>query len=302
MTADAQQLTFDGRTVRVTSPGRILFPLTGFTKADLIEYYVRVADVLLPHVVDRPATLHRFPEGVDGPRFFQTRVPPHPDWVRTVTLTYPRTGKTFDAPVIDDVASLVWASNLSAIELHPFLARTSALDRPLLLVFDLDPGPPAGVIDAATLALRLRVVLRDAGLAPYVKFSGQKGLHVVAPLDGTATYDDTKAFAHAVALTLATDDPTTVTARMSKRDRPGKVFVDWSQNDAGKSTVAPYSLRGLRVPSVAVPLSWDEVEHAVAKRDPRAFVVAAGDIDRRLTEVGDPFAALDRDAANGHLP
>src|SRR3954452_22041401 len=291
MTAETA-VRVDGRVVHVSSLDRVLFPAAGFTKAHLVDYVVRVADRLLPHVVDRPVTLHRFPEGVGAKSFFQTRTPPHPDWVRTVRLSYPRTGKTFEAPVLDNLSSLVWATNLSTIEIHPFLARTRALDRPLLLVVDLDPGPPAGLLDAAALALRVRDVLVGVGLVPFVKSTGGKGLHVVVPLDGSATYEQSKVFARDLAGALTADDPARVTYLMTKAHRPGKVFVDWSQNDPGKSTLAPYSLRAGDVPTVAAPLAWDEVADAVATRDPRPLVLGIDTTLRRLDSDGDLFGDL----------
>ncbi|HLZ37754.1 MAG TPA: hypothetical protein VKP64_08345 [Mycobacteriales bacterium] len=161
--AGERDVRVDGHTVRVSRLDRVLWPTTGTTKAELIDYYVRVAPVLLPHLRDRPVTLHRFPEGVGQRGFFQTRVPPHPPWVRTVTMSFPRTGNTFRAPLVGDLPSLVWAANLSSIELHPYLGRAGRLDTPTVVVFDLDPGPPAGLLDAAAIALRVREVLDAAG-------------------------------------------------------------------------------------------------------------------------------------------
>jgi bifunctional non-homologous end joining protein LigD len=176
------ELEVEGRRVPVSSLERVLWPLTGMTKADLAGYYLWVAPVLLPHLVSRPLTLHRFPEGVDGPHFFQTRTPAHPPWLRTATLSYPRTGKTFEAPVIDDLAGLVWAVNLSAIELHPFLATVDDLASPTAMVLDLDPGAPAGLRAAAAVAVLLRAELDRLDLVGYPKTSGGKGIHVYVPV------------------------------------------------------------------------------------------------------------------------
>jgi bifunctional non-homologous end joining protein LigD len=276
------QLDVAGRKVRVTTLNRVLWPDSGVTKAELIDYYITVAPVLLPHLVDRPLTLHRYPEGVYGEHFYQTRCPPHPRWVRRVTMSYPRTGKTFASPVVDDLASLVWAANLSTIEFHPFLGRAAALDRPTAMVFDLDPGPPAGLVAAAEIAVRLRELLAGLGLVAVVKTSGIKGMHVFVPVR-QHTYDDTKPFARAVAGLLVRDDPARVTDRMARADRAGKVFVDWSQNDPGKSIVAPYSLRGLRLPTVSMPVSWDEVDQAVPVRPCRRTRAAATAATGRVT-------------------
>jgi bifunctional non-homologous end joining protein LigD len=280
----------EDRDVPVSSLDRVLYPLTGTTKAEVIDYYVRVAPYLLPYLRGRPATLHRFPEGVGGPHFFQTRVPPHPPWVRTASMTFPRSGKSFEAAVVDDLPSLVWAANLSTLELHPFLGLADAQDRPLVMVFDLDPGEPAGMRESCAVALRVRDVLAADGLAAYPKSSGAKGVHVYVPVTGV-TYDVTKAYAKAVATLLARETPDLVVDRMTRALRPGKVLVDWSQNDMGKSTVAPYSLRALRAPSVSMPVTWDEVAAGAGGDTPGLFHSPAAALDR-LAEVGDLFAPV----------
>ena len=252
------------RDVPVSSLDRVLYPATGTTKAEVIDYYVRVSPVLLPHVAGRPVTLHRFPEGVGGPHFFQTRTPPHPPWVRTARMAYERSGKVFESAVVDDLPSLVWAGNLSTVEIHPFLGLAEAQERPLVMVFDLDPGAPAGLREACAVALRVREALAADGLAAFAKTSGAKGVHVYVPVRD-ATYDVTKAYAKRLAARLARETPDLVVDRMTRALRPGKVLVDWSQNDMGKSTVAPYSLRALRVPTVSMPVPWEAVERADAE-------------------------------------
>ncbi len=281
-----------GRQVRLSSLDRLMWP-SGTTKGELVDYYVRVAPVLLPHLAARPLTLHRFPEGVTGPHFYQTRCPPHPPWLRTAILSYPRTGKTFQAPVIDDLAGLVWAANLAAVEVHPFLGTVAALDSPTHLVVDLDPGPPAGLVEACRVALRVRAVLDDAGLLGVPKTTGGKGLHVFVPLAPGATYDATKRWARDFARGLAADDPAGVTDVMARARRAGRVFVDWSQNDPGKSTVAPYSPRadGPR-PAASIPVSWGEVEAVAGSGDPRALPRLLDEVVARLETVGDLAAAL----------
>ncbi len=281
----------EGRRLQLSSLDRVLWPQTGTTKAQLLEHYLAVAPLLLPHLAGRPLTLHRFPEGVGGPDFYQTRTPPHPEWLRTVTLTYPRTGKTFEAAVIDDVPGLVWAVNLTTIELHPFLGTVADLAAPTALVLDLDPGPPAGVLEAAGVALILRGELQRLGLTSYPKTSGGKGLHVHVPVLG-ATYDQTKALARRLACELTEQRPELVVDRMTKALRPGKVLIDWSQNDPGKSTVAPWSARGYAHPTVSVPVTWDEVDHAVRDADPRSLRVLLDDVPARVAEHGDPFAPV----------
>ena len=280
----------DGRRLQVSSLDRVLWPATGTTKAELLQYYLAVAPRLLPHLADRPLTLHRYPQGVGGKHFFQTRTPPHPPWLRTVVLSFPRTGKTFEAPVIDDLAGLVWAVNLTTVELHPFLARVSELARPTAMVLDLDPGLPAGLLDACRVGLLLRAELDALGLASYPKTSGGKGLHVYVPVaDGT--YDATKALARRLATELAAAHPDLVVERMTKSLRVGRVLVDWSQNDAGKSTVAPWSVRGQSLPAVSVPVSWCEVEDAVREGDVAPLGFGLDDAVRRA-EAGDAFAPV----------
>jgi bifunctional non-homologous end joining protein LigD len=285
-------LDLDGRRVRVSSLDRVLWPNGGVTKAQLIDYYIAISSVLLPHLADRPLTLHRYPDGVYGEHFFQTRCPPHPPWLRTVTMSYPRTGKTFQSPVIDDLPGLVWAANLATIEFHPFLGTTQSLDWPTAVVFDLDPGPPAAFRDAAEIALRLRDLLGDLSVASWPKTSGIAGVHVFVPVGKRHTYDDTKAFARTVARLLTTDDPRGVTDRMALSARTGKVFVDWSQNDAGKSTVAPYSLRGMAFPTVSMPVVWEELMEAVRRHTDDGLVFSPSDALRRVENHGDLFAAV----------
>ena len=286
----ASFLEINGRTVRLTSPDRVLWPRVRMTKAQLIDYYIRVAPVLLPYLEDHPTTLARFPEGVDGKGFFQTRTPPHPPWVRTQRMHVFTSGKDVEAPVIDDLAALVWAANLSSIELHPYLGRTQQMDRPDVAVFDLDPGPPADLVDACRVALRVREVVDDLGLASVVKTSGGKGMHVYVPTGATASYGVTKTFARAIATLIVRDDPQHVVDRMDRALRRGKVFIDWSQNDPGKSTVAPYSLRASELPTVSTPVAWDEVEAAAANGDWRGLVFGPGEALDRVADLGDLFA------------
>ncbi len=291
MTPATQVVDIEGVPVRLTTLERVLWPAVGFTKADMIDFYVAVAPVLLPHVRGRPLTLHRFPEGVDGPSFFQTRAPSHPPWVRVQRMSTFTSGKEVDAVVLDDLAGLVWAANLSAIELHPYLGCAEDLVHPTQVVFDLDPGPPATLVDACRVALLVRSVLEDLGLSSLPKVSGGVGIHVVVPIAPRYPYDETKAFARAVAAVLVRHHPDLVTDRMPRRYRAGRVFIDWSQNDAGKSTVAPYSLRGGVVPTVAMPVEWTAVERTVATRDHVPLVFAPDRARREIDEHGDRHAA-----------
>jgi bifunctional non-homologous end joining protein LigD len=281
-----------GTAVRLTSLDRVLFPAVGFTKRELVEYYVRVAEFVLPHVAGRPITLHRFPEGVDATSFFQTRAPSHPEWVRVQRMHTFRADKAVDTVVLDDVAGLVWAANLSTIELHPYLVRAERLDEPTELVFDLDPGAPATILDACAIALDVRDALEDAGVRAYAKATGGVGIHVVVPLAPGHTFEQTKAVARGLAQSLTRAYPQRVTDLMARQHRAGRVFVDWSQNDPGKSTVASYSLRGGRIPTVALPVAWDAVADAVATREHRGLVFtpdrAIAEMERvaALTEIG----------------
>jgi bifunctional non-homologous end joining protein LigD len=294
-----------GRRVRLTNLDKVLWPRLGLTKGWMVDYYTAVAPALVPHLAGHPLTLHRFPDGVGGIHWYETRAPAHPPWVRTVTFHMRRTGKVFDVCVLDDPASLVWAAQIAAVELHPFLGTAADLDRPTMVVLDLDPGPPATVVDCCRVAVRIRDLLAELGLRAWAKTSGGAGLHVVVPLNTPVGYGETKGFARAVAAVLERDDPGSVTSVMARAARPGKVFVDWGQNDAGKSTVAPYSLRGFEVPTVATPVRWDEVEQVGASGAPGALTFLPTDVVRRL-EDGDLLApvldveqALPGDAGRG---
>ena len=291
----------DGRRVALSSLDRVLWPDVKGTKRDLLEYVTALGPVLLTHVRDHPVTLHRFPEGVGGKSFFQTRAPSHPPWIRTVTLTTPTAGKVLDVVVLDDMASLVWAANISAIELHPYLGTADDFDRPTALVFDLDPGPSVDLVACCEIALQLREILDSVALRSWPKVSGAKGLHIHVPVDGDGGFERTRLFANAVALLVEERRPEAVTTTMSLAARRGRVFIDWSQNHAWKSTIAPYSLRGLAYPTVAAPVTWEEVDRAVVSRRLDHLVFLAGDMPARLDRVGDLMA----EAAGGlaqHLP
>jgi bifunctional non-homologous end joining protein LigD len=286
-------LEVEGRRLRVSNPGRVLWPAAGFTKAQMIEYYVAVAPALLPHLAGRPLTLRRFPEGVEAPNWYATQCPPgRPSWLPTVTLAG-RRGRTHELCVVGDLPSLVWVANLGAIELHPLLARARRPEQPTAVVFDLDPGPPADLISCCRVALRLRDALADLGLTALAKTSGSVGLHVYVPLNTPHTYAETKAFARAVAARLASEHPEEVTEAMRKSTRAGKVFVDWVQNDAARSTVAAYSLRGTGWPTVSTPVTWDEVGRALAVGKPELLTFETAAVLRRLDGVGDLFRPVE---------
>ncbi len=276
--------------VRVTNATKILYPQTGFTKGELVDYYTRVAPLILPQLAGRAVTLKRFPDGVDGKAFFEKRCAAHrPEWVRTLRVPTER-GTPIDYCHLADVAALRWAANLAAIELHVPLALAAEPDRPTAMVFDLDPGPPAAAVDCVPIALRLRALLDQVKLKSLVKTSGGKGLHVLVPLNGAGvTFEQTKAFARAVAVTLERDDPRHVIASMSRAARAGKVFIDWSQNDRNKTTASAFSVRARPTPTVSWPLAWDELADgrpppAVAATD-RPDAAAAGRLMRLMGRV-----------------
>lgn len=283
----------DGRDLTLSNLDKILYPRHGFAKGEVIDYYSRIAPVLLPHVKDRPVTRKRFPDGVDGPSFFEKNAPSHtPDWVRTMTLPTPgssRGRETLDFVMIDDLATLVWCANLAALELHVpqwKVGPRGAVREPDLMVFDLDPGAPATIVDACRVAVLLRDLLAADGLTSYPKTSGKKGLHLYVPVQET---DRTSEYAKEAAQRLESEHGGQVVSRMVKQLRRGKVLVDWSQNNPAKTTVAPYSLRAAEEPSVSTPVTWDEVE---ACEKPRDLVFLAGEVLDRVAEHGDLLAPL----------
>jgi bifunctional non-homologous end joining protein LigD len=250
----------EGRRLRLTNLEKILWPQARRTKAWLIEYYTRVAPVLLPHLEGRPLTMRRFPDGVDGVSWHQNECRGEPEWFQ-VLETPGRGGRVLRFCVVDDLASLIWLANQGTVEFHPFQWRVDVPRRPTTLVFDLDPGAPAGLVECARVALRLRNLLAELELAGLPKTSGSLGLHLHVPLGRPHDGEELKRFARAVAEALAQAYPDEVVGDVSRSRRAGRVFVDWLQNDPTRQTVAPYSLRGLPWPTVAMPITWEEVEH-----------------------------------------
>ena len=277
----------DGRELALTNLEKVLWPETGWTKGQMIEYYLAVAPVLLPHLEGRPLTLRRFPDGIGGISWHQNECQGEPDWF-PVHETRGRDGRKLRFCMVDGLASLLWLANQAAIELHPFLWRVDAPREPTQVVFDLDPGPPAGLVEAARVALALRPLLEELGLEPHAKTSGSLGLHVHAPVAGL----DTKRLAREVAEVVAAHAPELVVGEVSRAARPGKVYVDWLQNDPSRQTVAPYSLRGLPWPTVATPVRWEEVERAAAEGRPELLFFTPADVLERVERDGDLFAAL----------
>ncbi|HEX2315254.1 MAG TPA: non-homologous end-joining DNA ligase [Thermomonospora sp.] len=287
------QVDVEGQRLSLSNLDKVLYPRHGFAKGEVIDYYTRIAPVLLPHVRDRPATRKRYPDGVDGQSFFEKNAPSHtPGWVRTMTLPTPGSSKgrdTADFVMIDDLATLVWLANLAALELHVPQWRVGPrgrVHRPDLVVFDLDPGPPATIVDACRVACALRDLLDADGLSAYPKTSGKKGLHLYVPVRES---DRTAEYAREAARRLEAADPGRVVSRMEKRLRTGKVFVDWSQNNPAKTTVAPYSLRAADEPTVSAPVTWDEVGSC---EKPADLTFRTDDVLTRIADHGDLLAPL----------
>ncbi len=282
----------DGRTLTLTNLAKVMYPDTGFTKAEVLDYYQRVAPALLPHIAGRPLTLKRYPDGVDGQAFFNKHVTEHrPDWIRTARVNSASSrarGTMVTYLVADDLPALIWAANLAALELHTPMWRLPEVRLPDLLVFDLDPGEPASIVDCCRVAVALRPLLEGEGLAPLAKTSGGKGLQLYARISDVTSAeasDQAKAFAER----LARDQPRLAVSRMTRALRAGKVLIDWSQNNGSKTTVAPYSLRARAHPTVSTPVTWDEVE---ACRTADDLFFTAEDVLDRVARHGDLFSPL----------
>jgi bifunctional non-homologous end joining protein LigD len=285
-----QVVEVDGRELKLTNLDKVIYPKAGFTKGEMVDYYARVAPVLVPHLKGRALTLRRFPEGVDDldAAFFEKRCPKHrPKWVKTARFTA-ETGQ-IDFCVCEERATLVWMAQLAGVELHPSLSVARRPAQPTFLVFDLDPGAPADVLDCCRIALRLREIFGHFGVECFPKTSGSKGMQVYVPLNTRSHYDQTKPFARAIAQLLEKQTPDRVVSRMAKADRGGKIFVDWSQNHPTKTTVAVYSLRARERPTVSTPVTWDEVQTALDAGDASRLVFEAGAVLERIDEHGDLF-------------
>jgi bifunctional non-homologous end joining protein LigD len=277
----------EGRRIRISNWDKVLFPETGFTKGDLVAYYSRVGPAVLPHLRDRPLTLKRYPEGVESQYFYEKQAPSHrPDWVQTE-----RIGK-INYTLAQDRPTLVWLANLADIELHTSLSLAKKTEEPTMLVFDLDPGPPAGIVQCAEVAQVLHGLFDQLGLRSHAKTSGSKGLQVYLPLNSGASYEQTKPLARRVAELLEQRMPELVVSRMTKRLRPGKVLVDWSQNDVHKTTVTVYSVRARERPTVSTPVTWDEVARCREAGDPELLSFDTEDVLARVAEHGDLFAEV----------
>jgi bifunctional non-homologous end joining protein LigD len=284
------EIEIGGRTLSLSNLDKVLYPAVGFTKGQVIDYYARIGPVLLPHLRDRPLTLKRYPDGVDAEYFYEKQAPSHrPGWVQTASIWSRHNKRTINYVLCQDLPTLVWLANLADLELHTSLALASDVTNPRMLVFDLDPGAPAAILDCAQVAVWVRELFSTLGLEALVKTSGSKGMQAYVPLNTDVTYDETKPFAQAVAQLLEKQHPELVVSNMAKEQRKGKVLVDWSQNDEHKTTVNVYSLRARERPTVSTPLEWDEVEAALAAGDADRLSFTSDEVLKRVERPGDVF-------------
>ena len=279
-----------GKHLSLTNLDKVLYPATGFTKGQVIDYYARIAPVLLPHLAGRPLTLKRYPEGVDKEYFFEKNATKHrPDWVKTIPVWSQGNQRNVNYILANDLPTLVWIANLASIELHPSLSLAKDILCPRSMVFDLDPGAPANIVQCCQVGVWLRDIFAHFGLQSFPKTSGSKGLQIYVPLNSPTSYDVTKPFAHALARLLENEHRELVVSDMKKQLRVGKVFVDWSQNDDHKTTVSVYSLRARERPTVSTPVKWEEVEQALKKKDADLLVFEASQVLDRVQKMGDLF-------------
>jgi bifunctional non-homologous end joining protein LigD len=282
-----------GRHLKLTNLEKVLYPAAKFTKQNVIDYYVRIAPAILPHLKGRALTRRRYPDGVEGEPFFEKNAPVHrPDWVKVAPIWSEGNHRNVNYILADDLPTLVWLANLAALELHPSLALAKDITCPTELVFDLDPGPPANIVECCQVAFWLRQIFEHFGLQSFPKTSGSKGMQIYVPLNTPTTFDQTKAFANALARLLEHEHPEEVVSDMKKRLRTGKVFVDWSQNDEHKTTIAVYSLRAREYPTVSTPITWDEVERAWKKKDANLLIFKSDQTIARFEKLGDLFAPV----------
>ncbi len=282
-----------GRDLEVSNLEKVLYPETGFTKGQLIDYYVRIAPVLLPHLKGRPLTMKRYPNGADSQFFYEKNCPVHrPDWVNTTAVWSEGNNRWMDYCMVQDLPTLVWVANLASIELHPSLSLGKKIEQPTYIVFDLDPGPPATIVQCCRVGLWVREIFGRFGLESFAKTSGSKGLQIYIPLNTSVTYDQTKPFAKTIARILEDSHRDLVVSDMKKALRTNKVFVDWSQNDQYKTTVSVYSMRAKDRPTVSTPVTWQEVEQCLKKEDPELLVFTSDQTLARVEKDGDLWEDL----------
>jgi len=286
-------VTSDGKKLSLSNLDKVLYPAAGFTKAQVIDYYMRIAPALLPHLAGKPLTLKRYPNGVEGEFFYEKACPSHrPDWVEVAPIWSESSSREISFCLANDLPTLIWLANLATLELHPSLAKAEDLACPKSVVFDLDPGPPADISDCCQVALRLREFFGMLGLHAFAKTSGSKGMQIYVPLNTPITYERTKPFARAVAELLEKHHARLVVSNMKKELRKGKVLVDWSQNDEHKTTVSVYSLRARERPTVSTPVTWEEVESALKSKDAGALRFESEVVLDRVKRMGDLFEPL----------
>jgi bifunctional non-homologous end joining protein LigD len=295
MARKTEQVTIGRRRIEVSNLDKLLYPGSKFTKAKVIDYYIKVSKYILPHLKNRPVTLKRLPEGVFGEAFYEKDAPAFtPEWVKTVPVPRRETpGPDIQYILINDLPTLVWVANLATLEIHPFLHMAARINRPTAVVFDCDPGEGANILDSARVALMLREVLQGLGLESYVKVSGSKGLQLYVPLNSAVTYEETQPFAEGIAKLLAQQEPQQIVWQMPKRLRTKKVFIDWSQNAEYKTTVSVYSLRGkTHRPYVSLPVTWEEISGALNGNDAEALFFTPEEAIERVEVAGDLFKPI----------
>lgn len=280
----------EGKTLKLTNLDKVLYPKVGFTKAHILDYYTKISPHLLPHLRHRMLTLKRYPEGVDGMFFYEKRCPSYkPAWMKTKRVKSERGGADIPYCEIDHLPGILWVANLASLELHVLLSTTKNIERPTMVVFDLDPGPGCTLVDCCKLAIKIRKVLQNLKLECFPKTSGGKGLHLYIPLNTAVHFDQTKLFAREVAIFFEKKYPEEVTSNMKKITREGKIFMDWSQNDSHKTTVCVYSLRAREKPYVSTPLTWNEVENCAKSKNEPAYKFTTEDVLKRVKKLGDLF-------------
>jgi bifunctional non-homologous end joining protein LigD len=283
----------EGKQLKLTNLDKVLYPAVGFTKGQVIDYYARIAPVLVPHLKNKPLTLKRYPNGVNELPFFEKNATKHrPDWVKTAPIWSEGNQRDVNYILCNDLSTLVWVANLAAIELHPSLSLARDIMCPRSLVFDLDPGPPANIVQCCQVAMWLRTIFEHFNLESFPKTSGSKGLQIYVPLNTKTSYDETKPLAHALARLLENEHRDLVVSDMKKAIRTNKVFVDWSQNDEHKTTISVYALRAREHPTVSTPVTWDEIAQALKKKDAKLLVFESQQVLDRVEKMGDLFAPL----------
>src|SRR6186713_422833 len=292
--ADKAELIVEGKKLPVSNLNKVLYPKAGFTKGQVIDYYIRIAPMLLPHLKDRPLTMKRYPDGVEGEFFYEKNCPSHrPNWVQTVKVWSESNERTVQYCLAQDLPTLVWAANLADIELHTSLSRKNDVARPTMMVFDLDPGAPADIVQCCQVGLWLREILVGMKLKSWAKTSGSKGLQVYVPLNTAVTDEQTKELSHAIAEHLEREHPRLVVSKMAKALRKGKIFVDWSQNDEHKTTICVYSLRAKEEPTVSTPVTWSEVEDCLKKKRADLLKFRSDQTLARVEKQGDLFEPVE---------